>query len=444
MNAEGVGKNNRFSLWLACAFFLYIVYLPVTQNLFKGCLIAAILLLILAKYLLYGKALRIDSTVLSWVLFYAAVGICYILFGLIMGAPGALFSSFVYLVYPVVYAIFIAAATQARIWVPLLKVMPIAAIAIGVGTLEYVLWSAGWFPISLYVDPGLVESITFYQGYVQMSHYSLSSLIFLVPFLMAALVVYSEGNPPFIARKLMWAGLLLGIAVTILGGRRALLLLVVGTPLLIWLFRSQLPTQIRGASRRRILVALLGSATVVLVGALLLFGTLDVGWHGLAELLAGGFDFDFDPNALTRTEQFFPLLRGWEAHPIFGNGLGAYTPEVVRNNRLWEYELQYILLLFTTGVVGVLLYSSGIVWVYWKAIKIIRSGSVIGIHMVPVLVGTTCILVANSVDPYLQTFGHLWMVFLPIGLINWHRISEGSDIKSAVFLASLVAHSPHE
>lgn len=58
------------------------------------------------------------------------------------------------------------------------------------------------------------------------------------------------------------------------------------------------------------------------------------------------------------------------------------------------------------------------------ALRMIRSGSPFGIHMVPVLAGTTCFLIANATNPYLQTFGHLWTIFLPIALINLWLLSK--------------------
>jgi len=38
-------------------------------------------------------------------------------------------------------------------------------------------------------------------------------------------------------------------------------------------------------------------------------------------------------------------------------------------------------------------------------------------------------IIANAVDPYLQTFGQLWTIFLPIGLINSQLISEKTVIR---------------
>lgn len=425
-------RKHSVFVWPGYALFFLILYLPVTHNMLKGVMVAGVVAIIFVRYLIDHKGLRLHSTIRKWALFYSLAGVFYILLGLIEAAPGALFSSFVYVIFPLVYIIFIAAATDAKIWIELLKILPIAAIAIGLGTLEYLLWTIGVFPNSLYVNPGLVHNIAFYDGYVQMSHYSLSTLVFLVPYLVAALVVYNQEHASFISRKILWIAFLLGTAVALLSGRRALLIVIVMAPLLTWFFRAKLPISIRLASRKQVLTTLLACVFLVLSMGLYLGRTVDLDWQGLQDLVVGGFDSNFSVGAATRSEQFQALVSGWEEQPVLGHGLGSDTPELVRSDRPWEYELQYNLLLFQTGLIGVALYGSGVLWLYWKGIKMVRTGSPIGIHMVPVLVGTTCFLVANAVDPYLQTFGQLWTLFLPIGLINWQMVSaKATAVKSA-------------
>ncbi|MHB8412426.1 MAG: O-antigen ligase family protein [Candidatus Acidiferrales bacterium] len=430
--AGNTARKHSVFVWPAYALFFLILYLPVTHDVLKGVMVAGVTAIIFVRYLINHKGLRLHSTIRKWALFYSVAGVFYILLGLIEAAPGALFSSFVYVIFPLLYVIFIAAATDARIWLELLKILPIAAIAIGLGTLEYLLWTVGIFPNSLYVAPDLVHNIVFYNGYVQMSHYSLSTLVFLVPYLVGALVVYTKERASFISRKILWIAFLSGTGVALLSGRRALLIVIVLAPLLTWFFRAKLPISIRLASRRQVLTTLLTGVFLVLSIGLYLGRTVNLDWRGLQDLVVGGFDSDFSQGAATRSEQFHALLSGWEEQPVLGHGLGSYTPELVRSDRPWEYELQYNLLLFQTGLIGVALYGSGVLWLYWKGIKMIRTGSLIGIHMVPVLVGTTCFLVANAVDPYLQTFGQLWTLFLPIGLINWQMVSvKATAVKSA-------------
>jgi len=400
------------------------VYLPITANLLYACMIAVVFLVLLFSYLFSRDRLKIHPTILSWVFFYVALGAGFITYGLVTGAPGALFSCLVYVVYPCVYAVFIAAATGAGIWINLLRILVLATIAIDLGTFEFALWALGRIPDSLYVAPHVVDAIRLSDGLVQMRHYSLGSLIFVVPFLMAALVVYGDRCPPILPKKVLWLGLLLGMGSALLGGRRALLIVVAIAPLLVWFFRAQLPRRVRVSGKKRGWRIMLGVAALVVAATVGLGFFVDLNWHGIMQLVLSGFDTRLGyAGATDRWNQYYALMHGWASHPLFGKGLGSFTPEVIRSDRPWQYELQYALLLFQTGLVGIILYSAGVVWLYWTGIKLIRSGSRLGIHMVPVLVGTTCFLVANSVEPYLQAFCQDWTIFLPVGLINCWRLS---------------------
>ena len=79
----------------------------------------------------------------------------------------------------------------------------------------------------------------------------------------------------------------------------------------------------------------------------------------------------------------------------------------------WAYELSYLALLYQTGLVGLGIYATGIAWIYFMGVKILRSGGMFAESMLPLLVGMTCFLVANATNPYLAKFDGLWIIFLP-------------------------------
>jgi len=88
------------------------------------------------------------------------------------------------------------------------------------------------------------------------------------------------------------------------------------------------------------------------------------------------------------------------------------------NDQPWAYELSYVALLFHTGIVGLTIYAAAIVWIYRMGLRMIRSGDRIGLYMLPTLVGTTCFLIGNATNPYLEKFDYIWVIFLPVALIN--------------------------
>lgn len=94
------------------------------------------------------------------------------------------------------------------------------------------------------------------------------------------------------------------------------------------------------------------------------------------------------------------------------------APVVRSSARPWQYELQYHLLLFQTGLVGVACYSAGILWMIGKAYKISAADPGPGAFLIPTIAGLAGVLIGNASNPYLQAYGALWMVFLPLAIIN--------------------------
>jgi hypothetical protein len=117
------------------------------------------------------------------------------------------------------------------------------------------------------------------------------------------------------------------------------------------------------------------------------------------------------------------MIEGWMSDPLFGKGHGAVVSGVRSSDETpWAYESTYPLLLHNVGLVGVILYISGIVWIYYNGLLIIKKGGLWGELMKITLVSLTCFLVANSTNPYLGKFDSVWILFMPIAIINMlHR-----------------------
>jgi O-antigen ligase len=112
-------------------------------------------------------------------------------------------------------------------------------------------------------------------------------------------------------------------------------------------------------------------------------------------------------------------VHGWYEHPIVGAGLGAKAADSIRSDeRPWEYELYYLALLYQTGLLGLLAYVAGVAWIFWQGLRIIKSDRAEGYLVLPVLVGSACLLLANATNPYLPRFDGLWAIFLPLAHVN--------------------------
>ncbi len=348
------------------------------------------------------------------------IGLAFVILGVVNNASGALRVGTVYVLWPLVYMFLLAGINSKNIIDGVFKLMVFSLIAISLYSILYLLYAVGWLPDSLYFELDMGQAIGVYGGYIEYRLYNISSLIFLVPFLIAMVVVLPKGTGVPISKLWLWLACSLGVAVAILSGRRAVWLILVISPLVIMAARMCMTRRFRIASSKKFRLIVVGLATMVV--GVFLYGSHVVGldismmWRNLISgfILSGG-----GLSESAREEQLFALLDGWQQTPLFGAGHGASVKDSLRSIDMpWAYELSYVALLFQTGLVGILCYSAGVIWIFWMSFKIMRSDHWLAVYMLPVLVGTACFLIANSTNPYLGKFDYLWIIFLPVALIN--------------------------
>ncbi|MDE1326966.1 hypothetical protein L9W97_17695, partial [Vibrio aestuarianus] len=127
-----------------------------------------------------------------------------------------------------------------------------------------------------------------------------------------------------------------------------------------------------------------------------------------------GFDFDATESSSLRKLQYVSLMDGWyESSILFGAGNGA-NADVIRDvNMPWAYELTYVYILFTTGLVGVIFYSF---WFLWGLLRLrisLNKNANVAKYLAPIVSGVFCILIAGATNPYFNKFDYLWIVLLP-------------------------------
>jgi hypothetical protein len=111
-----------------------------------------------------------------------------------------------------------------------------------------------------------------------------------------------------------------------------------------------------------------------------------------------------------------------------GHGLGAGASVVRAIDAPWAYELVYAALLFQAGLVGMVLYGVGVLWIFVAGIGVVRQIPQSASIMLPLLAGLAGFLIANATNPYLLKFDYLWALFLPIAAINVYiRRRSGPD-----------------
>ncbi len=426
--AESSRWAETTGLWTGCLLFFLLLFVPVAYTPLKAILMLAVLLMVSVEGMLQGY-LRIHPVVLAWTLGLATLSAAFMLRGAVRDAPGALRVGTVYILWPIVYTVFVAGAARPRVQRALIRTMIAAAIAVPLYILSFVLWRIGWLPGFMYVPLDQGQDIGIYAGFIELNVHSLSSLLFLVPFVSACLLTWPAEDDLPMGRGWLWLALLAGVGVVLISGRRALLLSVAIGPPLALLMRMALPRVTRQATTRLLMATVIG-AIFCAAAVLLYLHQLGFTLQGLIDMFMEGFDFSGDYSASLRRQQLIALLDGWATNPLLGAGHGAAAPGLVRSPEMpWAYELSYFALLFHVGIVGFVAYASGVIWICWAGLRLIRQVPRQGRMMLPALVGMICFLIGNATNPYLEKFDYLWVIFLPVAILNYGLLRRDHGIE---------------
>lgn len=352
---------------------------------------------------------RTDPSVLLWTLGLSGYGFAVTIHGLLMGNEGASATITIHAIEPLVLGLAFGAMCSRGGWhIGIRTILDMATLAVAaVGILVYLAnIRAMALPVWL-VDPkwsyaDLTEGTlrTNFQGY--------NSFIFLAPYALMRFFDELSGS------RRTWRLLLLcaGLSGLLLSGRR---ILYIGVPLallavgLTVALRSRAARRTRSPHRRPV-----GAPRAVGVGlALCAVGGLlhAVGLGPLSALDRVASQFTLGDASDKRADQGQILLDAWSASPWIGHGAGATTPNYFRNSDApWAFELSYHMILFNFGLLGFILLASWGLWILAGLVRGVRRSEALAL---PLLAGYISVVVSIYVDPYVQKFDGMWMLFIP-------------------------------
>lgn len=386
------------------------------------------------EFFVNGRA-RLSGRLGLWSVALAAASFFFVIEGMLAGAPGASKMALVYVVWPLVYTVWIAGLAQRRFLLGVHNTTVLATLFIGV-------YGSLFLLTQLRVIPGtrIVSWLSFswesegfgeHDGYTQLQFAGLNSLAFLLPYVMASIATQLSSARRTLLNLCLWIACVLSCLVMLAAGRRALFLVVFVSPLLILLFRAFLPMAEKKSNRRSLLTfcAVFAVLMVLLFSGLQTFYQFDLA--SMWEHFVAGFDLSsqtFEYGSAERHQELVALLKGWMDHPIFGVGHGASAFGSIRSETMpWAYELSYVALLFHTGIVGFAAYATGVAWIFCRGIWVLSQGGWVARIMLPMLVGAASMLIANATNPYLARFDGLWVLFLPLAVINYRLSSRSGE-----------------
>ena len=266
----------------------------------------------------------------------------------------------------------------------------------------------------------------------------LSTLAAATPLMLAAAVM---GRDRILPRRIVTLPVgLLALLATAVAGRRAILVVAVVSPLLALLMRRLLTA--RAKRRFTIRPVWIYLAPLILLSAISVWGTqmgvrVQQAFADTAATYFGvgqGSGTAKTADDVIRIDQSQKLLDAWATSPVYGKGLGAVLPDFARSaDRPWDFELQYHLLLFNTGLIGALLCAAAL----GIAGRELRRTAMAHPEFVPSLVATSVaavsLLLANASNPYMQAVGHGWGIALAAGTVALvARLQSSAVVKTAL------------
>ena len=224
--------------------FFLMLFIPTIHQQLKLFLLFVVLDIILIR-VLFSKhgVFYLHPIVLGWTLFYATVGLFFMLVGCINSAPGALRVGTVYVIWPLVFTLLISGITNEKVFVGLIRVLIISSIAIGVFVIYIILHSSGLLPDSIYVHIFDRQDFVIGRAAVSIHYKPIESLLFLVPFLVAAVLTWPRGKKMPVSRHWLWFALVPGVITVLLSARNALLLVMMLSFIITFFFCAFLPVR---------------------------------------------------------------------------------------------------------------------------------------------------------------------------------------------------------
>lgn len=398
-------------LYLLQFFFILMLTVPTTLQPQRGVFLALITFI---AGVLALRVWRVHNDVVFFWLLTILVGILGVTWGVINSAPGALRVTSVYLVWPTLYLLYIGLAHNPRI---IRTIESALLLGIALATLmALTVMTAGLLGYGWLIYPLLeFQGAAFgnYEGFIEFRTFGLTTVIYGFPFVLSMILVRRHE-----LRGLRKAGiylLLFMIVFAILGsGRRAFWLIMLITPFII------LPIlQMTICRLNAVPLVSLGLKSVILAfmaiaGVILALG-LDV--VALVEQFVSAFQGQEASSGL-RYLQAASLWESFTNSPLIGQGLGSAVDVLRSDDMPWAYELSYLALLMNVGMVGFLIYFFAVVWIAFKGIQLSRKDCEFAKLFVPLLSALCAFLIMNATNPYLGKFDYLWVIFLPIALIN--------------------------
>jgi len=411
--------------------FLILMVLMINTPLILKPLKASLLvgLLVIISFRIYKKFFFLEKDIFIIFIITLTASVLFSFNGAINMTDNPFALSTISFLWPFFWLILISGILSNSILIRLHKVFIYSLYFLCIYIILFILNQLSIIPDWLFINLEISNQSGFYyaHGEMEFSLLCLATLMFLIPYFYSS-ILFEE--------KLSKIKILFLIIVTllfILSGRRGLQLAVLVSFFNIFIFQFFIKNKlvlnnIKKIKKRMYIFIIIALSIIIPYTAL--YNIVD--YNKIFEFFISGFDFTNQDNysSYTRYLVFNSLIDVWINNPIFGGGYGEHG-DIIRNTQMpWSYELTYVALLVQIGLIGMILYTLAVFWTIWQLIIIIKDGNKKYLQIsFSVLIGFISFLIAASTNSYLTKFDYLWIIFIPILIVNIYKYDKKCQIK---------------
>lgn len=427
-STEGV----RWVLAVPALAFLYILLRPVSNG--QILLPALMTLPVLGTVSVLLTRRKLDPRWL--VVIGAQVAFWALGTGVGAGNRATLSQTYIWLGVPIVFWLAVWGMTERGLRLAL-DILTIGTAILGTAIVLYVGSQQGVLPTV--IPPSLLtESGAYFSGDYQtfsgsqtaIQLYGLVTLTATVPILVASLLIQRDHLSPRLWLRVYAA--VFGVLAALVAGRRAVLVTAVLTPLLLivvrWLISARQPRRAVAQGRRfvGVVTAFAMVAAVVVIGNLAFASQTVSGsvvsssLNAVTSTFFGIGEVGGNISDVIRQQENQQLMQGWSTSPLWGHGFGAVLQSgFVRSvDEPWNFESQYHLLLFDTGIIGALLLLIAMSAVVMAIRAAVRARPDMAPTLIITTIGGLAMMLAAASNPFFQAPGYYWPMYLPLAAAN--------------------------
>ena len=392
-------ENDNYIGFKSLFFSMLLFFMMVFQQQFEHVkILLLIAMLLLSFHDIFKKKCRIKKYILFCFLLWQIFYLIYIIYSYYRGNPGTFATIRVELIYSIIY-LFIISNIYRREQLGFLNTIFLISNILIIIIIFFCLANS-------LICEDLFKQFNSFFGFmygihgfmIETSTYNIDALFFTIPFTFYNYICLNDES------KLSKVSFYLSLMYFFISGRVAMQILFIVSLCFCYLFsKKEYVKNIFEKYKNKICFKIIFVFLMLLIfcTAFIFFYVLIIGDS-------------------IRVNQFYALMNDLYKHPLFGNGVG-FVSSIIRNPDIpWAYELVYIKLLASFGVIGFAFY---LLILYLMTLNLIKKDKTLILYVFP----TVIVFIANFSNPYLTRFDNMWIYF--ISLIAYNVILNDKDLE---------------